>query len=108
MPKAERVQNKELSGAGSDELLKLLKWLQDSETSIPETAWRNTAPEDYKFYAGRQDDPEVEMELAKQNRDKAEALDAKGFTRFATAMREFAEQYNRQAEREEKRISFEE
>lgn len=49
-----------------------------------------------------------ERELAKQNREKAEALDAKGFTRFATAMREFAEQYNRQAEREEKRDPFEE
>jgi hypothetical protein len=33
------------------------------------------------------------------NRAKAEALDSKGYTRFATAMREFAEQYDRQAER---------
>ena len=49
-----------------------------------------------------------ERKLAKQNREKAEALDARGFTRFATAMREFAEQYNRQAEREEKRSPFEE
>jgi len=48
-----------------------------------------------------------ERELAKQNREKAEALDARGFTRFATAMREFAEQYNREAEREEKRDPFE-
>jgi hypothetical protein len=43
-----------------------------------------------------------ERELARQNREKADALDAKGYTRFATAMREFADQYDRQAEREEK------
>ena len=49
-----------------------------------------------------------ERELAKINREKAEALDAKGFTRFGTAMREFAEQYDREAEREEKRDPFEE
>ncbi len=49
-----------------------------------------------------------ERELAKQNREKAEALDTRGFSRFATAMRKFAEQYNREAEREEKRDLFEE
>ncbi|MGV3757124.1 MAG: hypothetical protein ACO1QS_17230 [Verrucomicrobiota bacterium] len=49
----------------------------------------------------------VERELAKENREKADALDAKGYTRFATAMREFAEQYDRQAQREEKRDAFE-
>jgi hypothetical protein len=49
-----------------------------------------------------------ERELAKKNREKAEALDTRGFTRFATAMREFAEQYNREAERAEKRDLFEE
>ena len=48
-----------------------------------------------------------ERELARQNREKAEALDLKGYTRFATAMREFAEQYERQAEREAKRNPFE-
>lgn len=48
-----------------------------------------------------------EWELAAKNREKAQALDAKGFTRFGTAMREFAEQYDRQAEREEKRDPFE-
>jgi len=48
-----------------------------------------------------------ERELAAKNREKAEALDSKGFTRFGTAMREFAEQYDRQAEREEKRDPFE-
>lgn len=48
-----------------------------------------------------------ERELADDNRKKAEALDSKGYTRFATAMREFAEQYERQAEREAKREPFE-
>lgn len=48
-----------------------------------------------------------EHKLASENREKAEALDSKGYTRFATAMREFAEQYERQAEREAKREPFE-
>lgn len=48
-----------------------------------------------------------ERKLAIQNREKAEALDSKGYTRFATAMREFAEQYERQAEREANRDPFE-
>ncbi len=48
-----------------------------------------------------------ELELASENRAKAEALDFKGYTRFATAMREFAEQYERQAEWEAKRHLFE-
>jgi hypothetical protein len=48
-----------------------------------------------------------ERKLASENRKKAEALDSKGYTRFATAMREFAEQYERQAEREAKRDPFE-
>lgn len=48
-----------------------------------------------------------ERELARKNREKAEALEFKGYTRFATAMREFAEQYERQAEREAKRNPFE-
>lgn len=48
-----------------------------------------------------------ERKLASENRKKAEALDSKGYTRFATAMREFAEQYEREAEREAKRDPFE-
>lgn len=48
-----------------------------------------------------------ERKLASENREKAESLDSKGYTRFATAMREFAEQYDRQAEREAKRDPFE-
>jgi hypothetical protein len=50
---------------------------------------------------------EEERKLASDNRERAEALDSKGYTRFATAMREFAEQYERQAEREAKRDPFE-
>lgn len=48
-----------------------------------------------------------ERKLASDNRKRAEALDSKGYTRFATAMREFAEQYERQAEREARRDPFE-
>ena len=47
-----------------------------------------------------------EHKLASKNREKAEALDLKGYTRFATAMREFAEQYERQAVREAKRNPY--
>ena len=49
-----------------------------------------------------------ERELAKQNQEKAEALDTEGFTRFATAMREFAEQYTKGARAEEKRDIYDE
>ena len=49
-----------------------------------------------------------ERELAKQNQEKAEALDTEGFTRFATAMREFAEQYTKEARAEEKRDIYDE
>lgn len=55
----------------------------------------------YSHTAGRE-----ERELAQLNRDKAEALDAKGYSRFAAAMREFAEGYERQAEREAERDVF--
>lgn len=49
-----------------------------------------------------------ERELAKKNQEKAEALDAEGFTRFAAAMRKFAEQYTKEAEVEEKRDIYDE
>ncbi|WP_300319587.1 hypothetical protein [Idiomarina sp.] len=48
-----------------------------------------------------------ERELARENLEKAESLDSKGYTRFATAMREFAAEYERQAEREAKRDPYE-
>jgi len=47
-------------------------------------------------------------ELAKKNQEKAEALDAESFTRFAAAMRKFAEQYTKEAQAEEKRDIYEE
>ena len=55
----------------------------------------------YSYTAGRE-----ERELAQLNRKKAEALDAKGYSRFAAAIREFAEGYERQAEREAERDIF--
>lgn len=48
-----------------------------------------------------------ERRLANENREKAEALNSKGFTRFATVMRKFAERYERQANCEAKRNPFE-
>lgn len=50
---------------------------------------------------------EEERQLAKQYREKADALDARAYTRFAAAMREFAEQYERDAERQANRDPFE-
>jgi hypothetical protein len=49
---------------------------------------------------------EEERELARNYRERAEALDAVGYSRFATAMRELAERYDRDAERESKRDPF--
>ena len=46
---------------------------------------------------------EEEMKLANLNREKAEALETAGYSRFATAMREFAETYERIAGREAER-----
>lgn len=54
------------------------------------------------FTAGKE-----ERELAARNREKADALDQGGYSRFATAMREFAESYEREAEREASRREFE-
>ena len=56
----------------------------------------------YEYSAG-----ENERKLAKENREFADALDEKGYSRFATAMREFAKSYERQARREAKRNPFE-
>ena len=55
----------------------------------------------YAFTAGKE-----EHKLAQTNRDKAEALEARGYSRFATAMREVAEQYEREAERAAERDPF--
>ena len=55
----------------------------------------------HTFTAGKE-----ERELAQTNRDKAEALETRGYSRFATAMREVAEQYEREAERAAERAPF--
>lgn len=49
----------------------------------------------------------AERELALKGREKADALDVKGYTRIATSMREFASVYDREAEREESNDPFE-
>lgn len=46
----------------------------------------------YGFTAGKD-----ELKIAAGYRDKAEALETRGFARFATAMRELAELYERDA-----------
>ena len=48
-----------------------------------------------------------ERELAQLNREKAEALEKKGYSRFATEMRKLAEDYEREAERDSSGIDFE-
>ena len=53
---------------------------------------------EYSFTAG-----EEELELAQCNRNKAEALEVRGYFRLAAAMRELANDYEREAEREAKR-----
>ncbi|MDD2241329.1 MAG: hypothetical protein PHI93_11835 [Kiritimatiellae bacterium] len=50
----------------------------------------------YGFTHGKE-----EREYASDYRKKADVLDSKGYTRFATAMRGLAEQYDRQAEHDE-------
>ena len=49
---------------------------------------------------------EEELKLAQQNLAKAEDLEAKGFSRFATAMREFAHDYERDARFEANRDPY--
>lgn len=56
----------------------------------------------YGYTAGK-----AELELAKINHEKADALEAKGYSRFATAMREFAKSYEREAQREASSDPFE-
>jgi hypothetical protein len=47
-----------------------------------------------------------ELKLAQLNRKRADELEEAGFTRFATAMREFAERYQRNAEYDAERDPF--
>jgi hypothetical protein len=53
------------------------------------------------FSAGKE-----EREFAARYRAKAEALDQRGYARFATAMRELAEHYERDAEHEATRDPY--
>jgi len=46
----------------------ILERINDCEQSIPETEWRKSADEDYKFYAGDQDTVEVAEKLIAQKR----------------------------------------
>ena len=59
-------------------------------------------PGAYYHTAGKE-----ERELAQLNREKAEALEKKGYSRFATEMRKLAKSYEQQAERDSSGIDFE-
>ncbi len=79
--------------------------LNQRDTDVMRSAFTNQLFNDrgvHGYTAG-----EDERKLAKKNRELADALDEKGYSRFATAMREFAESYERQAKREAKRDPFE-
>ena len=67
MPIAQRVPF--LSSDNVDpEVVKVLDWLHQSESSTGETDWRTSAQEAYKFYAGDQDTDEVKQALQDMNR----------------------------------------
>jgi len=71
MPLAEREQSASELGSEKSkdtDLEQLIKWLKQSESSVPETKWRETSPEDYDFYAGNQDTKEVLTKLESKNR----------------------------------------
>jgi hypothetical protein len=53
------------------------------------------------FSAGKE-----ELEIAAAYRKKADGLEQRSYSRFATAMRELAESYERDAEREAARDPF--
>ena len=57
----------------------------------------------HSFTAGKE-----ERELAQLNREKAEALEERGYSRFATALRKIAETYEQQADQELRRSGSEE
>ena len=66
MPKAERAESASQLGSEKEkdkDLDKLIEWLGDSESSTPETTYREVSLEDYKFYAGNQDTNEVKQNL---------------------------------------------
>lgn len=47
---------------------KLMDWVRKSEVSTPETKWREDALEDYRFFAGEQDDTDTLLELEDKKR----------------------------------------
>lgn len=59
---------KELTGSDRDLYIQLTKWTQDAETAVSETKYRDTAKEDYDFYAGDQDSIEVIQKLQADKR----------------------------------------
>jgi hypothetical protein len=67
MPKADRLPFVEDAKLTDDHKM-LLDWLNDAESSTPETDWRTNGPQDYKFYAGDQDTDEVKQFLQDQKR----------------------------------------
>lgn len=64
MALAERVETFEIA----PKMHRLLKWLFDTENSSAEREWRTEALEDYRFYAGKQDEAWVLAELENQKR----------------------------------------
>ena len=65
---SERDKVVETGRPADKEQQKILDWLRNAETSIPETQYRKTAKEDYQFYAGVQDTPEIRDKLESQDR----------------------------------------
>ena len=49
-------------------VIQIIERINDCEQSLPETEWRKTATEDYRFYAGDQDTVEVKLKLQQQLR----------------------------------------
>ena len=72
MPLAERFQfldlRKEYGKEDAREFSKVLEWLTEAESASSETLYRESAEEDYAFYAGDQDTADVKATLKEQNR----------------------------------------
>lgn len=65
MPLAERMPGKNQENAAvKGDLEQIQDWLNTCESADSETEYRTVASEDYKFYAGRQDDMDVLTKLA--------------------------------------------
>jgi hypothetical protein len=58
----------EFMATQDDELATVKEWLFDAEMSTTETFWRETAVEDYEFYAGQQDSQDTINKLIEQKR----------------------------------------